>query len=175
MSDPLTNGVLDLAAPQRLVTMADWKPSTRLEGIAPSNTREWHREYQRRSRLTHKGRERVVRSNLRALHSLTIEQYADLYEAQHGRCAICGNAIARAFDQHKEAGKRGPHSRGAHIDHDHSCCPGQKSCGSCIRGLLCNACNTGIGYLRDNVGLMYKAIDYLVSWRARQARTSEAA
>lgn len=36
------------------------------------------------------------------------------------------------------------------IDHDHSCCPGAKSCGNCIRGSLCHSCNVAIGLMKDD-------------------------
>lgn len=34
------------------------------------------------------------------------------------------------------------------VDHDHACCPTQRSCGRCIRGYLCHPCNAAEGLLR---------------------------
>ncbi len=40
---------------------------------------------------------------------------------------------------------------GPQIDHDHACCPGQSSCGKCIRGVLCVRCNTFIAHFENLV------------------------
>lgn len=47
------------------------------------------------------------------------------------------------------------------VDHDHSCCPGERSCGKCVRGLLDQKCNTMIGMARDNVATLTRAQIYL--------------
>lgn len=85
--------------------------------------------------------------DLRYKFNITIEQFDAMMEAQGGTCAICGgvNANGRALS----------------VDHDHACCPGKESCGSCVRSLLCGDCNMGLGKFRDDPELLRAAIDYL--------------
>ncbi len=77
---------------------------------------------------------------------LTPEAYADLLQTQGGTCAIC---------------KQMPDSV-LHVDHDHTCCPAKKkTCGRCVRGLLCGPCNYGLGNFADSIERMKAAITYL--------------
>jgi hypothetical protein len=39
-----------------------------------------------------------------------------------------------------------------HVDHDHKCCNGVKSCGACVRGIICNRCNKAVD--KYETGLM---------------------
>jgi hypothetical protein len=81
-------------------------------------------------------------------YNLTLEQLDIILARQGGHCAICSATE--------------PGGKGAwHVDHDHSCCPSVKTCGKCIRGLLCSSCNLGIGHLKDNVAILENAINYL--------------
>jgi hypothetical protein len=117
--------------------------------------------YMRERRKTPGGRREIASSNLRARHGLSLEQYEQLYRDQRGQCAICGRGIERAYDPASESGKRGAKPHGAHIDHDHRCCATSKSCGQCVRGLLCSRCNTGLMGFRDDPQIMLAAIEYL--------------
>jgi len=69
-------------------------------------------------------------------YKITPEQYQEMFEAQGRRCAICRN----------EPGPTGLLA----IDHDHGCCPGTRTCGKCIRGLLCFPCNSFLGRVNDD-------------------------
>lgn len=83
------------------------------------------------------------------------ERYQALLDAQGGVCAICR--------------KEDPTGRDLSVDHDHECCPDSgRSCGECVRGLLCWPCNTAIGQMKDNVANLRAAADYLEVANARR-------
>lgn len=74
-----------------------------------------------------------------------------MWKAQDGKCACCGEPMLR--------GGKDPTSVCA--DHDATCCPGKKSCGKCVRGLIHRNCNLVLGYARDNADLLRKAASYV--------------
>jgi hypothetical protein len=66
-------------------------------------------------------------------YGLTQEQFDRLLEALDRACVMC----------HTPFKERQP----VWVDHDHACCPGKnRSCGKCVRGLLCLSCNISLGY-----------------------------
>ena len=79
---------------------------------------------------------------------ITREAFDELFASQGRKCAIC-----RGDD---------PGNNFWNVDHDHSCCPGSdKTCGKCIRGILCSRCNHALGHARDSVEILSAMIDYL--------------
>ena len=48
------------------------------------------------------------------------------------------------------------------IDHDHTCCPGQTTCGLCIRGVLCHEHNRMEGYIKGELEVLDKMEKYLL-------------
>jgi hypothetical protein len=52
------------------------------------------------------------------------------------------------------------------IDHDHTCCPGERTCGKCTRGFLCRGHNVGLGLFGDDPALLRAAADYIERHRA---------
>lgn len=80
-----------------------------------------------------------------ARHHISYDTFQKMFEKYDGKCYACQEQAATC------------------IDHDHSCCPGSYSCGSCIRGLLCNWCNSALGHAKDNSNTLKKLIEYLDS------------
>jgi hypothetical protein len=88
--------------------------------------------------VTPEAKARWARAHKFVRLGITEERFYELLEAQGNACAM----------------GREPFEEGQLIfaDHDHSCCPKQikataKTCGKCVRGLLCFRCNTALGYV----------------------------
>lgn len=90
--------------------------------------------------------------NLMSNYGITQEQYEKMLSGQGGGCAICD---------------RPPGNRRLAVDHDHKCCPGTKTCGMCIRGLLCTTCNVWLGFYENEVWIA-RANDYLGAAQAQR-------
>jgi hypothetical protein len=89
------------------------------------------------------------RSYIYRTYDMTAEEHEGLVEAQDGLCAICGRPETRAT--------KGVISALA-IDHDHAT--------KTNRGLLCFACNAGIGLFGDDPSRLTAAAAYLDRHRA---------
>jgi hypothetical protein len=79
-------------------------------------------------------------------YHLTPLDFEGMRWLQDDCCAICGDRF----------GTEAPD-----IDHDHACCPTERTCGKCTRGLLCGHCNRGIGLFRETPEALRAAAKYL--------------
>lgn len=75
---------------------------------------------------------------LKTKYSITQQEYDEILFKQDHCCAIC---------------KKVSINKKLSIDHNHE--TGK------IRGLLCTSCNMGLGYFKDNIQLLMRAINYL--------------
>jgi hypothetical protein len=96
----------------------------------------------------------AARKRTKGRDLLTGEDIDRLWAEQDGQCAICSTPLHRT----------GPSSFNA--DHDHTT--------GLPRGLLCRACNRGIGLLGDDAARLLKAASYLHRYTRESAEGPEA-
>ena len=87
-----------------------------------------------------KNRQKITASR----KGLSLSDVEGMLAQQGGLCAICSMLL-----------------ESPHIDHDHDCCPGSVACGSCVRGLLCAACNHMLGKSGDSPEILEAGAAYL--------------
>lgn len=88
-----------------------------------------------------KHRHYVRRYYLMVKYGMKETEFEAMWSRVNGKCEMCGDALAR---------KKG----GFAIDHCHRT--------GTIRGLLCNHCNSGLGYFRDSPRRLEAAIAYIL-------------
>ncbi len=91
-----------------------------------------------------KGKMAKRANQLKRLYGLSTEEYNIRLHNQNNKCACCES----------------PFHTLPRVDHDHL--TGR------IRGLVCNACNMGVGLLKDSIEGLQVAMDYLAVVSAQQ-------
>ena len=81
---------------------------------------------------------------LKRKYGLTPDGYMLLYDSQGGKCSICSIPFE-------------PFSKGFFVDHNHS--TGK------VRGILCNHCNTALGFSKENTKTLAGMIAYILRHR----------
>lgn len=81
----------------------------------------------------------IRRMNLKARYGISSDVFEAMLSGQNGKCKICA----------------APHTKEKPLVLDHS------NRDALIRGLICSDCNLGLGWFRDSVEFLKRAILYL--------------
>lgn len=101
----------------------------------------------RRKSTTHTPQEYRREWHLKKKYGLDPGEFDALWVVFRGRCGICDGVMKAPTNT------RGQSLDVVAVDHNHT--TGQ------VRGLLCNACNKGLGLFRDNKQFLTNAIKWL--------------
>ena len=114
---------------------------------------KWHANNRDKINAAERARRKVRKANgfnyNARNHGLTQEQYKQLLDMHQGMCHACGNVMEEV-----------------HIDHDHKCCNKARSCGKCVRGLLCRGCNHALGNANDDPRVLERLRLYVLEHRS---------
>lgn len=124
-----------------------WQKNYRIVNAAllSEKTKKWQREnpekYKAKNKLWNdKYKDKKRSTVMKNEYGITLADYNKMFDLQNGRCAICS--------KHQSELKRA-----LHIDHCHK--TGK------VRSLLCQHCNTLLGFANDDIEVLKKSILYL--------------
>lgn len=105
-------------------------------------SREKRLEYNKRYHAKHPDKYKAIkRAALLKSHGLTQHEFELMVAGQENRCAICAKVFTKT----------------PHVDHNHL--TGK------TRGLLCGPCNHGLGLFYDSEETLFRATQYLRSYK----------
>lgn len=145
-------------APESRIAFKDGNPQNlKWENLAlqfflkgyDTKTHEGARAYGKAYRAAHPHKERA---RTLSVFGIGLHEYEDMLIAQKGCCAIC---------KRRETIKRKDKDMALSVDHDHAA--------GDVRGLLCTACNKGLGNFEDSEEFLNNAIAYLAAHKKKKA------
>lgn len=117
---------------------AQWRIDNLEKSI--ENGKKWRKEHP--DRMASSSR----KQKLKFKYGMTPDDYTNMAQQQGQCCAICGNHMDLL-------------PKGLVVDHDHE--TGK------VRGLLCNSCNSLLGYAKDSIDNLNSAIRYLINHKGQ--------
>jgi Recombination endonuclease VII len=109
-----------------------------------ANRREYNRLHGHRE--SPESRKKSNRKYRIASYGLAQEDFDLLLDIQGYACGMCHEPF--------EEGQL------IHVDHDHACCQRKnRSCGECVRGLLCHTCNIVLGHIERRYAMARAYLD----------------
>jgi len=93
-------------------------------------------------------RRRRRRYHLKHTYGMHLEEFEEMFVAQDGVCAVCGNPEFQI--------RRGQ-VKSLDVDHDHDT--------GDVRGLLCSPCNAALGLLQEDPARIQSLLTYIESWQ----------
>lgn len=87
-----------------------------------------------------------LRNTLQHNYGLSIYEYRGMVRRQEGKCAACKHPP--------------PEGKRLHVDHDHG--------STKVRALLCNACNSALGFLREDPARIQNLLTYALRCRGQE-------
>jgi len=113
------------------------------------------------------------------LHLQRKERGADMDDRKDGsqKYRLIKNRYKLTKEQYDEMAKEGCYicssTEFLQVDHDHACCPGTKSCGKCVRGIVCSSCNRHLGKFDKGTinlhnNLKPKLIQYILDYELKK-------
>jgi hypothetical protein len=119
--------------------------------------KEWYRKNRvdilEDQRKNYKSKKQQIKCTIREKkYGVSAEDYDTMLEEQDNKCKICFVSFTTLSSQQ------------IHVDHCHTT--------NQVRGLLCNLCNTGLGFFKDNTETLANAIVYLEHTQEEQDETN---
>ena len=109
---------------------------------------KWKKEYYQRPHVKEKEYKHLMRRFFKKEYGITLEQYQEMLLKQNGKCKLC--LKEQDFKDYRSA-------RRINLSVDHCHTTGK------VRGLLCIKCNQGLGAFNDDIELIKKAMEYILS------------
>lgn len=117
------------------------KPSGTCRECHNAYQREYYNDPEKGEKHRQRLRERAPQKRA-AKYGLSVESVEFIFACNSGMCELCNKREATCIDHDHETGR--------------------------VRGVLCQACNTGLGKLGDTVESLEKAIRYLKGLNTRE-------